>query len=84
MRTPCAPRERGVHTAVWVRYGGRVSWLIAWVGLTSAGLVVLAVCAVKVFLAVRCLGSELDRTWRRLAPERQALRDELRTLQRNP
>jgi hypothetical protein len=61
-----------------------VSWLLAWVGLTFAGLVVLAVCAVKVFLGVRALGREVDRTWRRLAPERRALRDELRTLQGKP
>jgi hypothetical protein len=57
---------------------------MAWVGLTSIGLVVLAACAVKVFLAVRGLGRELDRTWRRLAPERRALRDELHTLQGKP
>jgi hypothetical protein len=73
-----------VWKGVPIRYGGRVPWLIAWVGLTSAGLVVLAVCAVKVYLAVRGLGREVDRTWRRLAPERRALRDELRTLQGNP
>lgn len=65
-------------------YGGNVSWLFAWVGLTCAGLVVLTVCAVKVFLGVRALGREVDRTWRRLAPERRALRDELRTLQGKP
>ena len=52
--------------------------------MTFAGLVVLAVCAVKVFLCVRALGREVDRTWRRLAPERGALRDELRTLQGKP
>ena len=57
---------------------------MAWVGLAFAGLVVLAACAVKVFLAVRDLGCELDRSWRRLAPERWALRDELRTLQGKP
>jgi hypothetical protein len=61
-----------------------VWWLDAWVGLAFAGLAVLAACAVKVFFAVRGLGRELDRTWRRLAPERRALRDELRTLQGKP
>jgi hypothetical protein len=61
-----------------------VSWLIAWVGLTLTGLVVLTFCAVKVSLAVRGLGREVDRTWRRLAPQRRALRDELRTLQGKP
>lgn len=65
-------------------YGGIVSWLFAWVALTTAGLVVLTGCAVKVFLGVRALGREVDRTWRRLAPERRALRDELRTLQGKP
>ena len=67
-----------------IRYGDRVSWLYAWVGLTVAGLVVLAWCAVKLYFAVRALGRELERTWRRLTPERQALRDELRTLQGKP
>jgi hypothetical protein len=67
-----------------VSYGGKVSWLFAWLGLTLAGLVVLTACAVKVFFGVRALGREVDRTWRRLAPERRALRDELRTLQGKP
>ena len=50
-------------------------------GLTFAGLVVLALCAVKVFFAVNELGRELDRTRRRLEPGQSALRRELRTLQ---
>jgi hypothetical protein len=64
-----------------VGYGGGVFWVVAWVGVVSAGLAVLAVCAVKVFAAVHCLGRELDRTRRRLQPEYQTLQGELRTLQ---
>ena len=43
------------------------------VGLAFAGLVVIGVCAVQVFVAVRGLGRELQRTKRRLAPKRTAL-----------
>jgi hypothetical protein len=44
------------------------------VGLAFAGLVVIGACAVQVFLAVRGLGRELQRTGRRLEPKRSALR----------
>jgi hypothetical protein len=53
-----------------------------YVGLASAGLAVLGACAIKVFLAVRALGRELDRTRARLEPERAALRGEVRRLGR--
>jgi hypothetical protein len=49
--------------------------------LAFAGLVVLAACTVKVFVAVRGLGRELDRIRRRLDPQRAILQGELRTLQ---
>jgi hypothetical protein len=58
-----------------------VSWVLASVGIAFAGLLALAFCAVRVFVAVRRLGRELERTRRRLAPEHQALTDELRSLQ---
>ncbi|WP_222721695.1 hypothetical protein, partial [Actinomadura sp. HBU206391] len=45
-----------------------------------AGLAVLSVCACKVYLAVRGLARELERTKRRLEPEHAALRSELRKL----
>ncbi len=57
-----------------------LGWSGLAVALGSAGLAVLAYCAFKVWLAVRRLGRELDRTRRRLAPKQGALRDELRTL----
>jgi len=54
------------------------------VGAAFAGLVVLAVCAGKVYLAVRGLADELERTRRRLGPKHAALRSELRMLQSAP
>jgi hypothetical protein len=51
------------------------------VGLTFAGLVVIAVCAVQVFAAVRGLGRELRRTRERLEPKRSALREAARRLE---
>ncbi|MFC9974457.1 hypothetical protein ACFVH6_26490 [Spirillospora sp. NPDC127200] len=55
----------------------------AWitVALSFAGLAVLAFCAFKVYLGVRRLARELDRTRRRLEPQHSALRDELHDLQ---
>jgi hypothetical protein len=55
---------------------------MASVGVAFAGLVVLSACAVKVFLALRDLGRELERTRRLLEPAQLALRSELRNLQR--
>ncbi|HEY7484918.1 MAG TPA: hypothetical protein VH912_10710 [Streptosporangiaceae bacterium] len=65
-----------------IRYGGEVFWVVAWVGLSFAGLVVLAVCAIKLAVAVNGLARELDRTRRRLEPKQQTLQGELRTLQK--
>jgi hypothetical protein len=58
-----------------------MSLVVAWVGLTFIGLVVLAVCAAKVFVAVRALGRELEQARRRLETEQSSLRHELETLQ---
>lgn len=52
------------------------------VAVAFAGLVVLAYCAFRVFVAVRRLGGELERTRGRLEPRRQALRQELRRTRR--
>jgi membrane protein implicated in regulation of membrane protease activity len=59
-----------------------VLWVVVSVGVAFAGLVVLAVCAFKVFLAVRGLARELERTRRRLEPRQKALQGELQTLRR--
>jgi hypothetical protein len=59
-----------------------VLWVVVSVGVAFAGLVVLAVCAARVFLAVRGLARELERTKRRLEPRQKTLRSELRTLRR--
>ncbi|MER7546844.1 hypothetical protein [Actinomadura sp.] len=56
-------------------------WVAVSVALGFAGLAVLAWCAFRVWLGVRSLGRELDRTRRRLQPRRSALRDELSRLQ---
>nr|BFE36681.1 hypothetical protein GCM10010200_089320 [Actinomadura rugatobispora] len=58
-----------------------VAWGAISVVLGFAGLAVLAVCSFKVYLGVRRLARELERTRRRLAPQHSALRDELRDLQ---
>jgi hypothetical protein len=50
------------------------------VGVSFAGLAVLAVCAFRVFLAVRGLARELERTKRLLEPRRLALQNELQAL----
>jgi hypothetical protein len=67
-----------------VRYRGGVDWVLASVGVAFAGLLVLAFCGFRVFVAVARLGRELERTRRRLAPKQAALADELRALQRIP
>ena len=51
-------------------------------GLALAGLVVLGACSLNVFLAVRELGRELERTRRRLAPKQADLRREVKRLER--
>ncbi|HEX2316425.1 MAG TPA: hypothetical protein VHJ17_21970 [Thermomonospora sp.] len=57
-----------------------VGWAQVFVGVAFAGLLVLAACSFRVFLAVRGLGRELERTRRRLEPKQSALSDELRRL----
>ena len=57
-------------------------WVMLFVGLAFAGLVVLAVCAVQVFLAVRGFGRELRRARRALEPKRSALALAARRLDR--
>ncbi len=52
------------------------------IAVAFAGLVVLAYCAFRVFVAVRRLGGELERTRGLLEPRRQALRQELRSTRR--
>jgi hypothetical protein len=51
------------------------------IGLTFAGLVVIALCAIKVFVAVRDLGREIQHTRKRLAPKHSALRTAARRLE---
>jgi hypothetical protein len=51
------------------------------IGLTFAGLVVIGACAGKVFVAVRDLGRELQRTKERLEPKRSALQAAARRLE---
>lgn len=58
-----------------------VAWVGLSVGMAFVGLVVLGVCAFKVFLGVQGLGRELERARRRLEPKQTALQNELRTLQ---
>jgi threonine/homoserine/homoserine lactone efflux protein len=55
-------------------------WVAVSVSLGFAGVAVLAWCAFKVWLGVRRLGRELERTKRRLEPKRSALSDELSRL----
>jgi hypothetical protein len=52
------------------------------VGLAFAGLVVVGACAAQVFVAVRGLGRELQRTRRRLEPKRSALHTAAQRLER--
>lgn len=54
-----------------------MSWVALWVGLAVAGIIVLAVCGIKVAVALRELARELERARERLAPSREALRREL-------
>jgi hypothetical protein len=50
-----------------------VSWVMLFVGLAFAGLVVIGACSVRLFAAVRDLGRELQQARRRLEPKRSAL-----------
>jgi hypothetical protein len=56
---------------------------MVFIGLTFAGLVVIGVCAVKVFVAVRDFGRELQRTKAHLAPKHSALKVAGRRLDRS-
>ncbi|QFG19893.1 hypothetical protein F7P10_00590 [Actinomadura sp. WMMB 499] len=58
-----------------------VAWVAVSVTAGFVGLAVLAYCAFKVYLGVRRLGRELERTRSRLAPKQSALRDELSLLE---
>ncbi|MEU9843808.1 hypothetical protein AB0C69_31885 [Actinomadura sp. NPDC048032] len=58
-----------------------MAWVSVSVSLGFAGLAVLAWCAFKVWLGVRRFGRELERTRRRLEPERSALSGELSRLE---
>jgi hypothetical protein len=50
------------------------------IALGFLGLAVLGACSFRVYLGVRRLGRELERTRRRLAPQHSALHDELQAL----
>lgn len=54
-----------------------MGWLMIAVVLAVAGLLVLAVCAVRVALALRRLSREVRRTRAALEPKRAELRSEL-------
>jgi hypothetical protein len=58
-----------------------MDWVLASVGFAFAGMLVLAYGSFRVFVAVRCLARELERTRRRLEPKHSALADRLRALQ---
>lgn len=58
-------------------------WVTLWVGLAFAGVVVLGLCAIKVFVAVRGLGRELERTRTRLVAEQAKIARELEGLDRS-
>ena len=58
-----------------------MSWMMLYVALAFAGVVVLGGCAIKVSLAVRGLGRELRRTRERLEPEHAKLAREMRRLE---
>jgi hypothetical protein len=55
---------------------------MSFIVLAFAGLVVIGACAVKVFVAVRGLGHELQHTRERLEPKRSALRTAAQRLER--
>ncbi|MFG2001369.1 hypothetical protein ACGFNU_19690 [Spirillospora sp. NPDC048911] len=57
-----------------------MAWVPVSVAMGFIGMAVLAYCGFKVYLGVRRLGRELDRTRRRLEPKQSALQDELETL----
>jgi hypothetical protein len=54
-----------------------MAWVMVFLGLAFAGLAVLGACSVKVFVALRGLSRELERTRRSLEPQHAALKGEL-------
>ncbi|GAA3102197.1 hypothetical protein [Streptosporangium carneum] len=58
-----------------------MSWIFAAVGLAFAGLLVLGFLGVRVLLATRELGREVDRMRRMIAPAHSALNEQVRTIQ---
>jgi hypothetical protein len=56
-----------------------VSWeIFAAAGMACAGAAVVAVAGVKVLVAVRRLGRELDRARRQITPKQDVLRQDIR------
>jgi hypothetical protein len=56
--------------------------MMLFAGLVFAGLLVLAVCATRVYVAVRALGRQIKVTRDGLEPRRAALADEARRVDR--
>ncbi|MER7210160.1 hypothetical protein [Streptosporangium sp. NPDC000239] len=57
-----------------------MSWIFAAVGLAFAGLLVLGFLGVRVLLATRELGREVDRIRRTITPAHSALNEQVRTI----
>ncbi|ACZ88595.1 MULTISPECIES: hypothetical protein [Streptosporangium] len=57
-----------------------MSWIFAAVALATTGLVVLGFLGVRVLLAARELGREVDRTRRRLEPAHTLFRGQVGTI----
>ncbi|MEV7009093.1 hypothetical protein [Streptosporangium sp. NPDC051022] len=58
-----------------------MSWIFAAVGLAFAGLVLLGFLGVRVLLATRELGREVDGIRRRITPAHSAFNEQVRTIQ---
>jgi hypothetical protein len=56
--------------------------MMLFAGLVFAGLLVLAACATRVYVAVRALGRQIKATRESLEPRRAALADEAGRLDR--
>ncbi|MEV8635181.1 hypothetical protein AB0395_26340 [Streptosporangium sp. NPDC051023] len=57
-----------------------MNWIFAAVGLAFAGLLVLGFLGVRVLLATRELGREVDRVRRAIAPAHSAFSEQVRTI----
>ncbi|WP_433238223.1 hypothetical protein ACQPYK_30400 [Streptosporangium sp. CA-135522] len=57
-----------------------MSWIFAAVALAFTGVVVLGFLGVRVLLAIRELGREVDRTRERLEPAQLLLIEKVRTI----